>query len=419
MTVVEKKPPSAFNFVGSVVIFLLLPPFVYYLWICATQFDGALYVPHNWPEVVDLVRRVPLPTVRSVAIFTGWMLFQGLLQIYGPGKWVEGTELRDGTRLKYKMNGVFAWWGTWAVLLVLMLGGWFDLASLYDDFGPLLTTVNLFTYPFCLFLYVLGKLSDKPERISGNAFYDYFLGNALNPRVGNFDFKLFCEARPGLIAWVVIDVALAFKQHQLHGHISTPMLLVCLFHFWYIADYYHHEDAILTTWDIRHENFGWMLCWGDLVWVPFTYTLQAFYLLVHTHDLPWYATLAIAALNFTGYYIFRSVNIQKHRFRMDPSRPIWGRTPTYIRTKRNTLLLTSGWWGIARHLNYFGDLIMGLAWCLPCGFKHPLPYFYIAYFTILLVHRERRDHAMCMERYGEDWETYCKQVRWRIIPGIY
>lgn len=27
----------------------------------------------------------------------------------------------------------------------------------------------------------------------------------------------------------------------------------------------------------------------------------------------------------------------------------------------------SGWWGMVRHPNYLGDLIMALAWSLPCG----------------------------------------------------
>jgi protein-S-isoprenylcysteine O-methyltransferase Ste14 len=41
------------------------------------------------------------------------------------------------------------------------------------------------------------------------------------------------------------------------------------------------------------------------------------------------------------------------------------------------------------------------------------------YFTILLVHRERRDNNFCHAKYGADWEHYCAKVRWRIIPGIY
>ena len=83
--------------------------------------------------------------------------------------------------------------------------------------------------------------------------------------------------------------------------------------------------------------------------------------------------------------------------------------------QRESLLLCSGWWGLSRHFNYVasplhasmspaerraarppadlhgdpvqGDLMMSLAFCLTCGVTHILPYFYIIYMTILLVHR--------------------------------
>ena len=102
------------------------------------------------------------------------------------------------------------------------------------------------------------------------------------------------------------------------------MILVCAFHFWYIADYYFHEEAILSTWDIKHENFGWMLCWGDLVWVPFTYTIQAYYLVEHTHDLPWWARPRHRSLNIVGYADLSRRQLQKHKFRKDPSKPDLG-----------------------------------------------------------------------------------------------
>ena len=197
------------------------------------------------------------------------------------------------------------------------------------------------------------------------------------------------------------------------------MILVNAFALLYVADYFFHEEAILTTWDIRHEKFGWMLCWGNLVWVPFTFTIQAQYLVSHPHELPLWGTVALVGLDLAGYAIFRSANLQKHRFRRDPAALIWGRRPDYITTANGALLLVSGWWGIARHLNYLGDLVMGLAWCLPCRFAHPLPYFYVLYSVAVLVHRERRDHAMCAAKYGPAWEAYCRRVPWRILPGIY
>ncbi len=38
-----------------------------------------------------------------------------------------------------------------------------------------------------------------------------------------------------------------------------------------------------------------------------------------------------------------------------------------IPTATGKSLLVSGWWGVVRHPNYLGDLMMALAWSLPCG----------------------------------------------------
>jgi hypothetical protein len=286
---------------------------------------------------------------------------------------------------------------------------------LYDEFGPLLTTVNIFAFVFSFFLYWLGKRSNMPERRSSNAFYGYFMGTGLNPRVGNFDLKLFCEARPGLILWILINLSFAAKQYQLHGTVTTPMLLVnarftsCTSRTTTIA------RKRSSTWDIKHET-SWMLCWGDLVWCR---SCTRFRLVL---DQP---RLSVVAGNYRDR---RSEHVRlrglprgeypEAQVSKESQGNVW-KPPEYIETRRGTLLLTSGWWGIARHCNYLGDLMMGLAWCLPTGFEHPLPYFYIAYFTILLVHREWRDNAMCQEKYGPDWDAYCRKVPWRIVPGIY
>jgi len=391
-----------------------LPAVTYYLWACLTYGDGGFAAPRLLLDAL----RAAAPTVTAVALYFAWLLLQAVLQLSAPGTMREGTPLADGSRLSYQLNGWFTFWATWIVVLAAAGIGWIAPGIAYDQFLPLLTTANLTAFALAAFLFWWGERTPDPGR-TGDPLDDYLMGVALNPRVGRLDVKFFCESRPGLILWVVINASLAAKQYELFGHVTVPMLLVNLFQFLYVADYFFNEEAIVTTWDIKHERFGWMLCWGDLVWVPFTYTIQAYYLVTHPHSLPMLATIGIVALNMTGYAIFRLSNIQKHRFRTNPARPVWGRPAEYIRTKSGALLLTSGWWGIARHLNYFGDLLMGLAWCLPTGLSRPVPYFYIVYFCILLLHRERRDYHMCERKYGADWEAYCRKVPWRIIPGVY
>jgi len=62
---------------------------------------------------------------------------------------------------------------------------------------------------------------------------------------------------------------------------------------------------------------------------------------------------------------------------------------------------------------------MALSWSLPTGFNTPITYFYVTYFLVLLIHRQRRDDEHCGKKYGEDWKKYKKMVPYRIIPYIY
>lgn len=57
-------------------------------------------------------------------------------------------------------------------------------------------------------------------------------------------------------------------------------------------------------------------------------------------------------------------------------------------------------------INYCsGDLLMALAWSLPTGFDTPITYFYIMYFTVLLIHRQYRDDENCEKKY-----VYCSNL---------
>jgi len=233
------------------------------------------------------------------------------------------------------------------------------------------------------------------------------------------DLKQFCELTPGLIGWLFLDLCFAWAQRARAGALSPSMLLVCAFHGLYVLDALACEPAILTTMDITTDGFGLMLVFGDLVWVPFTYCLQARYLLEHPVQLPYWALVGVVALQGAGYYIFRGANSQKDAFRRDPAAPGVAHLRS-LATQRGTRLLVSGWWGVARHINYFGDWLMALAWCLPCGAASPLPYFYAVYFAALLLHRERRDEEACLAKYGAaDWGRYTRAVPWRIIPHVY
>jgi len=211
---------------------------------------------------------------------------------------------------------------------------------------------------------------------------------------------------------------MAYTQYQRYGYVTNSMVLVTLFHFIYVLDAQLNEKSILTTMDITTEGFGFMLAWGDLTWVPFTYTLQARFLVSNPVNLSPSMVIIILVLEIAGLYSFRASNGQKDQFRRDPKHESVAHLRT-LKTKRGTELLITGWWGIARHINYTADWTMAWAWCLVTGFITPITYFYVIYFGILLVHRERRDDAACKKKYGEDWDKYCAIVPYRLIPGVY
>lgn len=293
-----------------------------------------------------------------------------------------------------------------------------------ENYLQILTTNILISYALATFVYI-RSFSVKPGNTehrelaaggcTGNLLYDWFIGRELNPRVtlpfiGEIDIKEWMELRPGMLGWMMINFAFVAKQYRNFGYMTDSIVFVSIVQAIYILDGQFMEPAILTTIDITSDGFGFMLSFGDLVWVPFMYSMQTRYLAVHPRSLGWLGLTGVGVVLMTGFTIFRL---------------------TYLETKAGTRLITSGWWGIARHINYFGDWLQAWPYSLPTGLagytiltagtgaEGAYKMFYIIYFAVLLIHRDGRDDEKCARKYGEDWQKYKKIVRWRIVPGVY
>jgi hypothetical protein len=96
-----------------------------------------------------------------------------------------------------------------------------------------------------------------------------------------------------------------------------------------------------------------MLAFGDLAWVPFTYSLQARYLALYPLELSIAFATVVVLMNALGLYIFRSSNSEKNMFRTSPDHPKCSNLK-YMTTESGSKLLISGWWGMARKINYTG-----------------------------------------------------------------
>ncbi|KAH7663491.1 Delta(14)-sterol reductase protein [Dioscorea alata] len=368
-------------------------------------------------EMEDILGAL-IPSWSSVVILFSYL---GYLAISGsllPGKVIPGAVLSDGTRLHYRCNGLLS-----LIMLLVLLGIGVNMKmispTVVADKGiELLSATFIFSVIVSLALYAVGCKSRKQSsslkaHVTGNFIHDCWFGVQLNPHFIGVDLKFFF-VRAGMMGWWFINLSVLAKSIQA-GYVNISVILSQLFSALYILDYFFHEEFMTSTWDIIAERLGFMLVFGDLVFIPFTFSIQGWWLLKNKVILSKAAVITNCLVFLVGYCVFRGANKQKHIFKKNPKAPIWGKAPKVVGGK----LLVSGYWGVSRHCNYLGDLLLALSFSLPCGASSPIPYFYPIYLLILLIWRERRDEERCSQKYKEVWVEYCKLVPWRILPYVY
>jgi len=446
-----------------------IPAAVYYSYGLNVVSKGEPTLPDSgfWKKLIwELPDGISIqPTSTGALILFTWIFVQLVFQQFMPGKLEKGVVLKNGNRLHYKLNGWRSWCATWVLVCAAVASGHLDPTILFKNFGSLMTWAVIFSYLLALYLYVhFGLLwrrwVDSPEfevdwgvfKLS-DFFHDYFIGTARNPRILHFlgypvDLKFFFEARPGLILWVLLNwsnVAAMYQGCQIQdsgvvcaengswSRVPWAIIMISASHTYYIFDYFWNEPAILTTTDIRHDPFGFMLAYGDMGYLPWMYSnsFSLFLVCVQPH---YQGSELLDCVGVGGWLLcmigFRLTNIQKHNFRThaaahnnDPSGyMVWGKPATWIKTKEGSLLLTSGWWGLCRHPNYLPDLMMAVVWMLTCaGHKtFPLvPLGYVMYFWAMDIHRFLRDERRCKEKYKADWDKYVETVPYGLVPGLF
>lgn len=353
------------------------------------------------------------------------LLFLGSIVL--PGRRHLGQPLADGTRRTYKINGLVLFAATHVVLaLGVTLGGW-SLTPLVTHFWSVFLVANAWAVAISLYLFVAGRRQKEPIERHGPLpplLHDLWFGPRLNPELFGVDLKMFMY-QPSLIGLAVMNAAFAFAQYETYGAITPEMWLYQAFTWAYLFTHYLKEHFMLSTWDIIAENFGFMLTWGDLVYVPFLYSMAGWWVAsrgwaledgrwVHT---PWplWALALLVAFHLAAHWVFREANWQKDRFKRDPQARIWGRPAEALDGR----LLVSGWWGIGRKLNYTGEIGVYLSFALCAGLESPWPLLLPASLFVLLAQRAWRDDRRCRAKYGPLWERYCQRARFRMIPALY
>jgi 7-dehydrocholesterol reductase len=420
---------------GPLLLVCAAPPAAIVLWIVCNfePFDGSLRPLLGNGGWRALAERWPAPSGTAIGILLPFAVLQLLLLRLLPGRSFEGPISPRGIRPAYKLNGVLAWLVTHGLFFSASFGlGLFPAGIVWDHFGEILATLVTFALLFCLFLYAKGRYwpSSEDRSVSGKFLWDYYWGVELHPRLFGVDLKQWINCRLSMMGWSLIVCSFAAKQAELdpEGRPSLAMLVSAALTVLYLFKFFWWESGYFTSLDIMHDRFGFYICWGVLAWVPAVYALPAQYLVLHPQELAAPVAAALFVLGVSAIAVNYAADEQRQRVRTtNGDTTVWGRRPELIRAPYTTgdgqehesLLLASGWWGAARHFNYLPELTLALAWSLPAGFDHFLPYVYVVFLTILLVDRARRDDARCHKKYGASWEAYRRRVPWQIVPGVY
>lgn len=335
-----------------------------------------------------------------------------------PGRWVTGyvTKPNSQDKLRYRLNGLL-------VLLTTVLG-WAALCYWDVIAWDYLYTVRWYALAgavtFGLVFSFAIMLPHAPVKKSFLA--DFYLGRLENPQLwgGRVDAKMYLY----LIGAVMLALnILSFAMHHVimyAGAASNGVFvstgLLCFF----LVEYLNFEEVHLYTYDFFAERVGFKLGWGCIAFYPFFYSIPIWSTveLPDPHTPTWLLVI-FALVFFCGWTLARGANMQKYFFKKDPNRSFLGIRPETI-TDGKRFLLVNGFWGLSRHINYLGEILMATGIVLATGhYDLPWPWLYPLYYVGLLFPRQIADDKRCAAKYGPLWEEYVKRVRWRIVPGVY
>ncbi|MEW5741486.1 MAG: DUF1295 domain-containing protein [Myxococcota bacterium] len=345
-------------------------------------------------------------------------VFLTVLALVIPGHWVDGYVVNPSTGKPYcyRLNGLRVLLVTVGLWALACQQGWMRWDTFYLHRWSML--VGAFVLGL-VFTFAIVLPYPKVKSFAA----DLYLGRLPNPQWGGgrLDAKMWLY----LVGAVMLELnLLSYAAHHWQTHAGAPnpgvFLYAALFSF-FVVEYLNFEEVHLYTYDFMAERVGFKLGWGCLVFYPFFYGIG----LWNTAELPdpgWpaWALVLIALLFFTGWVFARGANLQKFWFKREPTKKAFGVLEPVVISDGQKHVLAGGFWGLSRHINYLGELLMAVALTLALG--HPevwQAWLYPLYYVLLLFPRQYADDKRCAEKYGPLWAEYVKRVPYRIIPFVY
>ncbi|XP_063717906.1 delta(14)-sterol reductase LBR-like [Symsagittifera roscoffensis] len=128
-------------------------------------------------------------------------------------------------------------------------------------------------------LYVSLSLIFLTEHLSGDAIegleiFNFFVGKATHPLITGIDMKRFLCLRPGTHSLLQSTTRVSSSNTRF----NCAFVVLAIFHFCYVLQAMNLEIDFLATFRYSRDGFGYMHAWYSLVFIPFFYGLQSYYL---------------------------------------------------------------------------------------------------------------------------------------------
>ncbi len=353
--------------------------------------------------------------------FAPWIIYAFILVVHLvlPARKVAGyvRDVHTGELLQYRLNGLPVMVVSVGIGALVLCSGLLPWDWLYIHRWSSLIGSCVLGLLFSFAVVLSAKSTGQ------NFLVDLYLGRSENRQFfhGRVDAKMFLYLAGAIMLALNI---LSFLAHHLlifGTSLSYGVLLYSCLFFWFVIDYLIFERVHLYTYDIFAERVGFKLGWGSLTFYPYFYMIG----LWAAVDLPspdtasWLLVIYVCIF-FAGWVLSRGANMQKFYFKTQPERAFLGIIkPKMLSDGRHTLLC-SGFWKVARHVNYLGEILMATGLTMVLGWSTLwVAWLYPIYYIALLFPRERADERRCAAKYGSLWTEYVRRVPRRIVPGLY
>ena len=376
------------------------------------------------PELLSL--DAFLGFIAPTAIYGSLLLLHMLLPAWTVDGYVKSGN-DESPLLRYRLNGL-------AVFLILIAVWWFELTGLprewlwhvkwYSIAGAVLLSVLVTSW------LVFRRPPEGSEDAAPRGFMKWsatwLVGRELSARVGaRTDVKMFLYLAGGAVLALNALSGAAYHIEVTGDESNIGVMAYAAMWTFFVVDYFCFERVQLYTFDLIHEKVGFRAIFGCLVVYPYLYLAPLWGLAsVPAPDMSLFAQVIVLyvclVLFFAGWICSRGANLQKYWFKRWPDR-------IFLRLIRPRTIgdgprkiLVSGFWSLSRHMNYFGEWLIAVAMALSFGhFANPWSWVYVVIVVLIFVQRQRLDDEHCAEKYGDLWDQYREQTRYRIIPWVY